>query len=66
MTVARRGARRRAACIVRTTFAGCEVPDDGQRFVMFPSTEVESTKRGVVTFVTRSFNDLAKIFEGSR
>jgi len=48
------------------TFADYDVSADGQRFVMFPSTEVESTNRGVVTFVTRWFDDLAKTFASTR
>ena len=47
------------------TFADYDVSADGQRFVMFPSTEVESTNRGVVTFVTRWFDDLTKTFAPS-
>ena len=48
------------------TFADYDVSPDGQRFVMFPATEVESTNRGVVTFVTRWFDDLAKTFASPR
>ena len=33
---------------------------------MFPSTEIESTNRGVITVVTRWFDDLSKTFASSR
>jgi serine/threonine-protein kinase len=42
------------------TFSDYDVSADGQSFVMFPATEAESTNRGVVTVVTRWFDDLAK------
>ena len=48
------------------TFSDYDVSSDGQKFVMFPSTEIESTNRGVITVVTRWFDDLAKTFASSR
>ena len=48
------------------TFADYDVSADGQRFVMFPSTDAESTNRGVVTLVTEWFDELTRTFAKGR
>ena len=48
------------------TFADYDVSADGQRFVMFPSTDAESTNRGVVTLVTQWFDELTRTFAKGR
>jgi serine/threonine-protein kinase len=48
------------------TFADYDVSADAQRFVMFPSTDAESTNRGVVTLVTQWFDELTRTFAKGR
>lgn len=48
------------------TFADYDVSADGQRFVMFPSTDAESTNRGIVTLVTPWFDELTRTFTTTR
>jgi Tol biopolymer transport system component len=47
-------------------FADYDVTPDGQRFVMFPATEVESTNRGMLTLVTPWFDELSRTFANPR
>jgi serine/threonine-protein kinase len=47
-------------------FADYDVTSDGQRFIMFPATETESTNRGIVTLVTQWFDELSRTFAKSR
>jgi Tol biopolymer transport system component len=48
------------------TFADYDVSADGQHFVMFPSTDVESTNRGIITLATHWFDDLTRTFATTR
>ena len=43
-----------------------DVSADGQRFVMFPASDTESTNRGIVTLVTPWFDELTRTFTTSR
>jgi Tol biopolymer transport system component len=48
------------------TFADYDVSADGQRFVMFPASDAESTNRGIVTLVTPWFDQLSRTFATTR
>ena len=48
------------------TFADYDVSADGQRFVMFPASDAESTNRGIVTLVTPWFTELTRTFTTTR
>ena len=48
------------------TFADYDVSADGQRFVMFPASDAESTNRGIVTLVTPWFDELTRTFAKTR
>ena len=48
------------------TFADYDVSADGQRFVMFPASDAESTNRGIVTLVTPWFDELTRTFTTTR
>jgi hypothetical protein len=43
-----------------------DVSADGQRFIMFPSSDAESTNRGIVTLVTRWSEELTRTFTTTR
>ena len=48
------------------TFADYDVSADGQRFVMFPASDSDSTSRGIVTLVTPWFAELTRTFATAR
>jgi serine/threonine-protein kinase len=48
------------------TFSDYDVSADGQRFVMFPASDAESTNRGIVTLVTPWFDELTRTFATTR
>ncbi len=48
------------------TFADYDVSADGQRFVMFPASDADSTSRGIVTLVTPWFDELTRTFSAAR
>jgi Tol biopolymer transport system component len=48
------------------TFADYDVSADGQRFVMFPTSDADSTGRGIVTLVTPWFDELTRTFAAAR
>jgi hypothetical protein len=47
-------------------FADYDVSADGQRFVMFPTSDSEFTNRGIVTLVTQWSQELTRTFTSSR
>jgi len=48
------------------TFADYDVSANGQRFVMFPASDSDSTSRGIVTLVTPWFDELKRTFATAR
>ena len=46
--------------------ADYDVSADGQRFIMFPTSDAEFTNRGIITLVTQWTNELTRTFATAR